>query len=89
LIVCHYITLPNLFADRDIMPEFPFAGDPAPYIKKMTEILSGWLGDRQTLFAKVAELKHLRDQFGQTGATQRTAETILNHLSASEQRCAA
>ncbi len=75
-----FATLPNLMVDREIMPEFPFVGDPAPRIEAMTSILNGWLNDREQLDAVAHELRALHEKVGQPGATKRTAEFILRSL---------
>ena len=89
LLRCKYVTLPNLFADRELMPEFVYTGSPASSIRQVTNVFRVWLGDRQQLAEKTAELTELRERYFQTGATGRTAEAILKRLPPAEQRHAA
>lgn len=77
---CKYITLPNLIAGKEVMPEFISTGSPAPAIRDMANILDLWirLPEERTRIAN--ELGELASQFSQTGATSRTAELILAKL---------
>lgn len=80
LVTCKYASLPNLIANREVMPEFPFMGNPQPIIRQMTDIVDGWLSDPQQLAQAKAELSGLRLQYLKTGATARTADAILKKL---------
>lgn len=84
LIICKYISLPNLIADREIMPEFPSAGDPNPDINNMTRILATWLGDERACTEVEKDLDNLCTHTVKTGATARTASLILKKLEAPE-----
>ena len=80
LVKCKYMSLPNLMADRPILPEFLSVGNPSEEIGQITSTLAGWLGDADLLSRAQAELTRLRDQVAQTGATSRTADAILQRL---------
>ena len=80
LIVCKYISLPNLIAGREVMPEFPPRPRQHQDAELISQILNGWLSAPEKLDGVRSELAALRDQFGKTGATPRAAETILNRL---------
>jgi lipid-A-disaccharide synthase len=91
LVKCRFISLPNLFDDRAILPEFPSTGKLKHDIHAMKGILSGWLSDHSLWELSHGELTRVRDRFIATGATARTADCILTHLDSSvdQQRNAA
>ncbi|MAG93584.1 MAG: lipid-A-disaccharide synthase [Planctomycetaceae bacterium] len=90
MVICKYITLANLIAGREIMPEFPFAGPMEATVEQMTGILDEWLSDPEAYERVRAEMQDLRDAVAQTGATRRAAEAILSRLGeATEERRAA
>lgn len=80
LVHCKYISLPNLLAGRELMPEYAFVFRPEHHALLMTEQLDGWLSDRTRLEAARHDLSQLRNQVGQTGGIVRAAETILRRL---------
>ena len=80
LVQCKYASLPNLIADREILPEFFRMGDAAGEVKAITAKLSSWLEDRRALDGAKAELQQLLTKLGRTGATARTAEAILRRI---------
>ncbi len=51
---CPFITLPNLIAGREIMPEFLSVGNPSKVISGITDILDRWI--------RLPEERQLRDQ---------------------------
>ena len=84
-----WISLPNLMAGRKILPEWVVCWFPQRDVQCMTATLDGWLSDPQKLKQAVQELRNLRDEIAQTGATARTAEAILNRLTSVGARKAA
>ena len=80
MVTCRYFTLPNLIADRPVMPEFLPIGDPRRAVAVMTEVLHRWLTDRDEFLAQTAELARLRAAVGEIGATQKAADSILDWL---------
>lgn len=80
MITCRYFTLPNLIANRPVMPEFMPIDDPRPAIATMTELLYRWLTDREEYTRRVDELTGLRDAVGTSGATRNAAAAILKRL---------
>ncbi len=89
VIVCKYWSLPNLIADRKIMPEIFSVGNPRPAIDSVVYEMSKWLGDPASLSAASAELNALREQIHCTGATRRTADVILGFLEKPAEKMAA
>ncbi|MFN8705183.1 MAG: lipid-A-disaccharide synthase [Planctomyces sp.] len=83
LMKCRFITLTNLMADDELMPEFISSGDPTPAIQNMSRQLIRWLTDPESLESKVKTLSLLADQTATTGATARAAELIISELMAS------
>jgi len=84
LVKCRYMTLPNLFVDREVLPEFFIVGSPAKSITRITEVLHGWLSVQDRLNAARQEVEQLRSEFAQTGATRRTADYLLQRLAPAE-----
>lgn len=80
VLTCKYISLPNLLADRLVMPEFFYSGDDAPAVAGITTLLDGWLSDPAALEARRREMADLAGRTATTGATARAAEAILSRL---------
>ena len=74
-----FITLTNLIADDEIMPEFLSSGDPSGDIDRMAELLVLWARNRKTLSARRQQMDELAAEVAITGATVRTAELLLGH----------
>ncbi len=89
LLTCKFITLPNLLADRQVMPEFYYSGDDAPTVAAITRQLDAWLTDPAALAAKQDEMERLAAATATTGATDRAADAILSRLSVRNERRAA
>jgi lipid-A-disaccharide synthase len=80
LVKCKYVSLPNLIADKPIMPEFISYGNPARTVQEMTDVVDLWLRLPEERMRIADELGALADEFAQTGATSRTAEFIIGEL---------
>jgi lipid-A-disaccharide synthase len=89
IIYCKYLSLPNLMAHRPIMPEFYCAWNRQGDIEKMVGILSDWLTNRENVEKTAAEMRTLRDNVMQPGATTRAAQAILRRLGCDSAREAA
>lgn len=77
LLSCRYITLTNLIADEEIMPEFVSGGDPQQDIAAMSRHLIQWAGDPAALADRRRQMELLADRTVIAGATERTAELLL------------
>ncbi|MBQ15686.1 MAG: lipid-A-disaccharide synthase [Planctomycetaceae bacterium] len=82
LVTCRYMSLPNLFLDDELIPEFPFAGPIAPKIGPITTILDGWLRDPETLATIAGRMAAVYEDVVLLGASERTATAILDRLPA-------
>jgi lipid-A-disaccharide synthase len=80
VVSCKFITLTNLIADEEVMPEFFSAGNPGADVAAISGHLHRWLTDSQTLADAKAKLSSLAGHATMTGATKRTAESILSQL---------
>jgi lipid-A-disaccharide synthase len=80
VITCKYWSLPNLIADRIIMPERFSVGNPEPVIATVVSDIGKWLESPSALAEATKELDQLAERIECTGATRRTAETILSWL---------
>jgi lipid-A-disaccharide synthase len=80
VLTCKFISLPNLLADREVMPEFMYSGDDAAVVPKITRILDDWLSNAALLAAKRREMEELAAATATTGATARAADAILARL---------
>lgn len=85
LMKCRYITLTNLIADDEVMPEFISVGNADRDVAGMSAHLHRWLTEPATLAAARSRLRRLADQYAVTGATERTARLILSRLETPEQ----
>ena len=81
LMQCRFITLPNLMADDEIMPEFISNADPEADIQKMTALLLEWLTNPATLAKRQKFMSCLADTATNPGATAQAADLILMELS--------
>lgn len=88
-VTCRYITLPNLMAGREIMPEFVFSGSAKRPATQMAGILSRWLTSAADRSAVASELDQLAGEVAQPGGTSRTADFIVEQLSDTALRRAA
>lgn len=83
LVTCKYMSLPNLVADRELMPEHPISGSPQRHIDQMVAQVSSWLSSPLELERARKPLLELRDNLVRTGATERAASSILTKLGSS------
>jgi len=81
MMICRFITLPNLIADQEVMPEFISAGNPENDIRTITNLLTEWVSKPEVVAAKRETLARLAGHATITGATGRTAELLLNLIS--------
>ena len=84
LVNAKYASLPNLFVDREVMPEFIFVGGQTKLLTPLTEVLHGWLSVDERLNASRQEMAELRERYVQTGATCRVAEFLMQRLAPAE-----
>lgn len=82
LITCKYMSLPNLIAGREIMPEFPSVGNPNKVVTQMSTILAEWLSSPLALERARSELTSLYNETVIPGASAHAAEAILSHTGA-------
>ncbi|MFY9256768.1 MAG: lipid-A-disaccharide synthase [Fuerstiella sp.] len=86
LMTCKYITLTNLVAEKELMPEFISCGSPNTDIKNMTSQLTEWVTKPETLLQTALAMGELARQAAVTGATQRTAELLLSEIGNTSQQ---
>ncbi|WP_154930171.1 lipid-A-disaccharide synthase [Gimesia maris] len=86
LITCKYMSLPNLIADREIMPEFPSVGSPEKDVAKITTILGDWLSTPLSLERARHKLSSLYDETVIPGASAQAAAAILEKIEAPPQQ---
>ena len=79
-LTCKYISLPNLIADRLVLPEFFYSGSDASPVAAIGRMLDGWLSDPAVLATKRREMADLLAEIGTTGATPKAADAILSRL---------
>ena len=84
-----YISLPNLMADRMVLPEWIISGAPDKALEQITGTLDNWLSHPEYLSAARADLERLCNSAIETGATARAADVILENLDAPQLRRAA
>ncbi len=86
LITCKYMSLPNLVANQQLMPEYIIVGSPNKQVAQISAHLQTWLSNSMTLARAAKPLLELRDQLVRTGATATAARTILEKLAPATQR---
>jgi lipid-A-disaccharide synthase len=72
---CRYISLPNLLAGRELLPEFLTTGCPA---EEMAGHVLRWLDNPHAYQALRRELAELRDRVAVPGACDRAAALVLD-----------
>ena len=82
LMNCRFITLPNLIANQEVMPEFISHGDPESDIWKITNLLTEWVSKPEVVAAQKETLARLAGHATTTGATKRTADLLLRLIDA-------
>jgi lipid-A-disaccharide synthase len=74
------ITLPNLIAGRRLLPEWLVVLRPQRTVRAMAAVINEWLANPLKLAETARDLRQLRHEIGQAGATARTADRILAQL---------
>ena len=82
LMLCRYITLPNLMADAELFPEFISDGAPEADIQKIKTQLCAWLQQPNILEAARQPISELAEYAAKPGASARTAGWLLQRLGA-------
>jgi len=80
LMLCRYISLPNLMADGEIMPEYISNGDPERDIVSMSATLAEWLRDPSVLAARAQAMRELATSAAQPGASRRVAALLIARM---------
>lgn len=80
ILTCRFISLPNLLADRMVMPEHFYSGRDEPTVARITRILDNWLSNPTALAAKQLEMHELAEKTARGGATARAADAVLKRL---------
>lgn len=80
LITCKHMSLPNLMAGRELMPEFPFVGNVAEKARAMADRLDHWLSDPAELAAARQALDELALTTAETGGIARSADVLCERL---------
>ena len=76
-----YFSLPNLFAAREVYPEFHSVYSSERNLRKMHSLIDYWLSDEWALQVKRQELENLKHDTVSVGAISNTATAILEKLS--------
>lgn len=85
LMNCRFITLTNLIANHEVIPEFVSSGAPEADIRRMTEILSLWLSSPEHLESVRQSMTLLSGHATATGAIRRTAELLVREVPLAQQ----
>ena len=80
---CDYISLPNLIANRPLMPEFPFHKPSKTLMSRMEGILAHWIAKPDSLDTARRDLTTLADGIVEAGGVSRAAEVLCQRLSVS------
>lgn len=77
---CRFITLTNLIADEEIMPEFISAGDAKSDVESISAWLKNGCDSPEIMTARQQQMSELADKTVVPGATVRVAELLLEKL---------
>jgi lipid-A-disaccharide synthase len=77
---CPFITLPNLIAGREVMPEFLSVGNPGNVITSITDVLDRWIRLPEERQRATNDLLDASEGFIDGGAIQKCAGIILEKL---------
>jgi len=77
---CPFITLPNLIAGREVMPEFLSVGNPGKVITGITDVLDRWIRLPEERQRATEDLLEASEGFVEGGAIQKCAGLILEKL---------
>jgi len=82
LVRCKYMTLPNLIAGREVMPEFPFVRRNGATVGKITATLDRWLADPVEYEIARHGVATLAESIVEAGGVKKAAATLLRRLEA-------
>lgn len=77
---CPFISLPNLIAGREVMPEFLSVGNPARVISGITDVLDRWIRQPEEHQAAINDLLEASEGFVESGAIRKCAGIIIAKL---------
>lgn len=77
---CPFISLPNLIAGREVMPEFLSVGNPARVISGITDVLDRWIRQPEEHRAAIHDLLEASEGFVESGAIRKCAGIIIDKL---------
>ena len=80
LVHCKYMTLPNLMAKREILPEFPFYFNVKKNRNAIYATLDNWISDSNAFQVVKDEMLSLKTEVAQQGATKRVANFLIHLL---------
>lgn len=78
MVYCKYMTLPNLMAKKEVLPEFPFCFQAKKRVKLISNLLNSWLSNPVLMHSKQKEIQDLKSKVVQPGATNRVANFLLS-----------
>ena len=76
LVTCEFISLPNLIAGREIMPEFPFVFRRGAHVDRLRGVIDRWIADETALADSREQMTFLADQIVAVGGIRRAAEVL-------------
>ncbi len=80
-----FMTLPNIIADREIIPEFLAIGKSTAIVSKVIESMSRLLGNVEARTQQIDALQSVYQQCGGDGASTRAANAIFDRMGWSKQ----
>lgn len=80
LVICPYISLPNLIAGRPLLPEHAFVARSQLHSRDIAAQLDDWLSHRTQLERVKLELQKVKEQVVRTGGVAQAAAAILRRL---------
>ena len=80
LLTVDHVSLPNLIAGREVMPEFPFMTRKRRNAAKMARVLNRWLSNDGELAAVRDQMDALAGEVDIPGGADRAAEAVIGRI---------
>ncbi|TWT52287.1 Lipid-A-disaccharide synthase [Thalassoglobus neptunius] len=84
LLTVEFMSLPNLIAGRELMPEYPVVRSRSRHIRDMTKDLDQLISNPDELNAMKSAITDLADEIVEVGGLARAAEVLHNRLRAAK-----
>ncbi len=84
LLTVKYLSLPNLIAGRELMPELPFVRKQSRHVDRMIALLDSWISSPEELRLVKQAMSDLAEDIVKVGGVERAAKVLVERLCNSE-----